>query len=408
MPLAIELATARVRGLAPRVLAARLDQRLRLLRTTGRATGTHHDTLEATIAWSYDLLTESERRLFERLAVFPASFDAAAVAAVAGDLVPDELEALDWLDRLAGKSLIVPDGSARFRLFASIQTFAAGRLAKRGDIDEAAQRHAAHYQALALRLGPLLYEEPGTEALDRLDIEHPNLVQAVDWWSQHDPRLALDLMFAVHHAWLSRAHGAEDEQRFFDLLNRLPQLDAASTAKALWSAGAGRFFHGDTRGTRPIWQEALAGMPHHDPDFAQLAVLIAQLALFDGDLDDAHAHLALAWQTIPRSGPPTIGSLPTPRSRLWRPGSAISTKRLERSMRRRPTATAYPRCAPRPISHSCLPRCACSILPDRSSCSRRPSISAPPSAIRGPKRPSRCTTDSRCSPHDAAGKAASR
>ena len=134
LPLAIEVAASRVRSLAPRELAARLDDRLRLLRSTGRATGTHHDTLDATIQWSYDLLDEGRRRLFERLAIFPGSFDVAAVATVADSLVADETDAFDEVDRLAGKSLVVPD-RGRFHLLVTVHAFAAARLGERGDAD---------------------------------------------------------------------------------------------------------------------------------------------------------------------------------------------------------------------------------------------------------------------------------
>jgi predicted ATPase len=304
IPLAIELAAARVRSLAPRDLATRLDERLRLLRTTGRTTGTHHDTLEATIGWSYELLAEPERRLFECLAVFPTSFDAEAVAAVAPDLVADEVDALDVLDRLAGKSLLVVDGSARFRLFSSVQAFAAARLAERGGMEAAKRQHAAHYLELAVRLAPLIFTEPGTEALDRLDAEYSNLGQTLDWSAEHDPRMAIEVAFAVHHTWLSRSHGAELEQRLLELLDKIPNLDTPTRAKALWCAGGGRFFRGDTRGTRPLWKEAVAGLPRDDPEFAQLSALLAQLALFDGDLDDTRRYLALAAVTIPTTGVP--------------------------------------------------------------------------------------------------------
>ncbi len=303
LPLAIELAAARVRSLSPSELAARLDDRFRLLRSTGRGTGTHHDTLEATIRWSYELLTDPQRRLLERLAVFSGSFDAAAVAGVADDLVTDELDAFDELDVLTAKSLVMPAGSARFHLLVSVQAFALSRLRDRGDADDASARHASYFRELALRLGPLVLDEPGTDAVDQLDDDYPNVVQALDWWSRHDPESALDMLLAAQQSWVVHGHAAELERRGLDLLERLPDLDGVRRAKALVASGTGRFIRGDTKGARPLWKQAIALLAGDDPEYAHTNVMVAQLALFDGETDVAVDRLAFALAHIDVPGP---------------------------------------------------------------------------------------------------------
>ena len=135
IPLAIELAAARVRSFSPEDLVARLDQRFKLLTRGSRAALERHQTLRSTIDWSYDLLEPTERHALDRLSVFAGGCDlAAAEAVLAGDDL-DELDVVDLLGQLVDKSLVVADdngdGGVRYRLFESIRQYAAGATAKR-------------------------------------------------------------------------------------------------------------------------------------------------------------------------------------------------------------------------------------------------------------------------------------
>jgi predicted ATPase len=152
IPLAIELATARVASLAVEQIAIRLDQRFRLLTIGSRTALPRQQTLRATVAWSYDLLTEQERILFRRLAVFVGGFTLEAAEAVgAGDDV-EATEVMALLERLVAKSLVLVrdrGGAARYRLLETIREFSLERLAESGESGIVDRRHAAFYLTMA-------------------------------------------------------------------------------------------------------------------------------------------------------------------------------------------------------------------------------------------------------------------
>ncbi len=146
IPLAIELAAARVRAMPPTEIATRLGERFRLL-SAGRGTQERHRTLQAAVSWSHDLLGESERQVFRRLAVFPASFDLDAAETIAGD---EDTDVIDTLLRLVDQSLVQYDPAAgRYRLLETLRHYAADRLADARETELARDRHAEFYRAQA-------------------------------------------------------------------------------------------------------------------------------------------------------------------------------------------------------------------------------------------------------------------
>jgi predicted ATPase len=147
LPLALELAAARVRVMGVAEIAERLDDRFRLLTGGPRSSPSRHQTLRAAMEWSFELLAPPERRLLAQLAVFPQSFDLAAATAVAGD-GEDPLDVLDLLARLIDKSLVVPEGAAgtaRYRLLETVRQYAAEALAVAGGEAETRLRHRRHF-----------------------------------------------------------------------------------------------------------------------------------------------------------------------------------------------------------------------------------------------------------------------
>src|SRR5580693_2210620 len=153
IPLAIELAAARVRVLSAEEIAGGLDDYLRLLRG-GHQSDPRHQTIRASLDWSHELLTEPERQLFARLSVFSGGFDLAAVTAVCagGLIVPDQV--LDEIQGLVDKSLLVVErraGARRFRMLDFVRQYAAERLAAAGEDDTLADRHRAYFRGLAQR-----------------------------------------------------------------------------------------------------------------------------------------------------------------------------------------------------------------------------------------------------------------
>jgi predicted ATPase/class 3 adenylate cyclase len=183
IPLAIELAAARVRTLSPDDLVARLDQRFKLLTRGSRAALERHQTLRSTIDWSYDLLDEPERRALDRLSVFAGSCDLAAAEAVlaAGDL--DAVDVADALSQLVDKSLVLAEdkGGVRFRLFESIRQYAGERLEADGETAAVRRRHADHYVGVAEAAGPHLRSREQIEWAAAMLREVDNFRAVLDW-----------------------------------------------------------------------------------------------------------------------------------------------------------------------------------------------------------------------------------
>jgi predicted ATPase len=185
IPLAIELAAARVTSMGPGEIAGLLDERFRLL-TGGRRRGVErHHTLRATVEWSYALLNQRERVIFDRLGVFAGSFDTDAATAVAGDDEFTAWDVRDALDDLAAKSMIVVDdrlqASTRFRLLETLRQYALERLDDTGHTEEHRRRHAEHYATFAEAAGPALEGPAEGVWVGRLDTELDNLRAAVAW-----------------------------------------------------------------------------------------------------------------------------------------------------------------------------------------------------------------------------------
>jgi predicted ATPase/DNA-binding CsgD family transcriptional regulator len=187
IPLAIELAAARVRVLSVTEIAAHLDNRFRLLTGGSRTALPRHQTLEAAIDWSYDLLTEPEQQLFRRLAVFVGSFTLEAAEVVASDLAgPQGLSAADLVDllsRLVTKSLmVVMEGPhTRYRMLDTLREYAWQRLLAAGELDRMRERHLMYYLELAGRAESGLTGADQVDWLKRLEVEHDNLRAALAW-----------------------------------------------------------------------------------------------------------------------------------------------------------------------------------------------------------------------------------
>ncbi|MFI1361834.1 BTAD domain-containing putative transcriptional regulator [Streptomyces griseochromogenes] len=173
LPLAIELAAARLRVLTPRQIADRLDDRFRLLRSGSRTVLPRQQTLRAVVDWSWDLLDEEERDVLCRLSVFAGGCDLAAAEAVCGPA------ALDALGSLVDKSLVVAapasDGAMRYRLLETVAEYAAEQLAETGRRADAERAHLTYYRELARTTDPLLRGPAQRTAFDRLQLEYENL-----------------------------------------------------------------------------------------------------------------------------------------------------------------------------------------------------------------------------------------
>ena len=204
IPLAIELAAARVRSLSPDDLVSRLDQRFKLLTHGSRAALERHQTLRNTIDWSYDLLTPTERHALQRLSVFAGGCDLAAAEAVLPDDELDAADVVDVLGQLVDKSLVVvddTDGGVRYRLLETIRQYARERLDASGDPVALRRRHADHYVALAEAAGPHLRARDHLEWTGVVARDIDNFRAALDWAVETpspDHALRLVAALAVH------------------------------------------------------------------------------------------------------------------------------------------------------------------------------------------------------------------
>ncbi|AUS80753.1 AfsR family transcriptional regulator [Actinoalloteichus sp. AHMU CJ021] len=243
IPLALELAAARIRALGPEELLRRLDDRFRLLTRGPRDAPDRQRTLRATLDWSWEPLSEPERLLLRRLAVHRDGFDLAAAEDVGpGGTVARE-EVVDLLTTLVDRSLVTPvdggTGLPRYRLLESVAAYGRDRLAEAGELDAVRRRHAAHYLGLAERADDGVRGPEQRRWLHRLDAETANLRHALDTaTSCGDVDTALRLVTSLVWSWFLRGRTAEARRSLRAAL-AVPGADhhpAGETASA-WLAG---------------------------------------------------------------------------------------------------------------------------------------------------------------------------
>jgi predicted ATPase/DNA-binding winged helix-turn-helix (wHTH) protein len=226
IPLALELAAARVSLLGLEGVRARLDQRLKLLTKGQHGASARHLTLRAALEWSYDLLSAPEQFVFRCLSVFRGGFTGSDVQAVASNDSIDEWAALDALSALIDRSLVArkaggdPSAETRFTLLESMAEFAAAKSAEFGELDAARARHAAHFAALAVAVGGRRPERDGRVNRDYapFDLQHDNLRAAFDWNFSHDLAKAFSMGDSMAVFWRLRGHLAEGLTRLEALL----------------------------------------------------------------------------------------------------------------------------------------------------------------------------------------------
>ena len=277
LPLAIELAVARLRVLSPEMILARLESALDLLTAGPRDLPARHRTLRAAIDWSYELLEPEGQTIFQRLAVFAGGFtlDAAEVVCTTGDGGADVLRTVE---SLLDQSLLRPaDSGGRFRMLQSIQEYALFRLLERGDADELRRRHARHYLSLAVSAQPELVGPDQAAWVRRLDAEVGNLRAAFDWALESDElELGLRAAWALTRFWSVAGHMSEGRQWLNQALDRASGVDPAVRARALFAAGYGALGQGDFEDASTRFGESLALAREIGDDHA-VAMSLAQL-----------------------------------------------------------------------------------------------------------------------------------
>lgn len=294
IPLAIELAAARVRLMSCQQIAARLDERFRLL-TTGTRTALHrHQTLRAAVEWSYELLSPHEQDLFERIAIFAGGFRIEDAEQLFAD---DGLVAFELLDRLSGlidKSLALLDqtrGDDRYRMLETLRSFGLERSQARGQLAELTARYIRHYRELAEAAQPGLAGADQPAWLQRLENEHDNLRAALAWAKEAQPDEGLRLAAALWKFWFIRGHYTEGRAWLEQGLLRRDQAAEATVAEALNGAGNLAAAQGDLARAEALHREAL-DCRRRSGDLEGVAGSLNNLGLIAGQagrLDEAEA-----------------------------------------------------------------------------------------------------------------------
>ena len=262
IPLAIELAAARVRSLSVEEIDTKLDQRFRLLTGGSRTALPRQQTLRSLIDWSYDLLNEPEQRLLQRLSVFAGGWTFAAAEEVcAGDGVED-WEVLDLSTSLSDKSLVVAEQKgehSRYRLLETVRQYARERLVESGGGEAVREWHRDYFLALAEEAEPKLPGAEQAEWLRRLEEEHENLRAGLNW-SLAEARSGggLRLCGALQRFWLTRGHLAEGREWCVRVLGKAGAEERTpERAKALNAAGKLAYYQGDYPAARARSEESL-------------------------------------------------------------------------------------------------------------------------------------------------------
>lgn len=264
IPLAIELAAARVRSMSVEDINNKLKHRFRLLIGGDRAALPRQQTLRALIDWSYDLLNEREKFLFERLSVFAGGWMLGAAGAVCSRQSPngeciEEWEMLDLLTSLADKSLIVVEqeqGGTRYRLLETVRQYSRDRLEERGEFEIVRSRHLAFFLALAEEAEQQFLEPEQATWLERLEREHDNLRAALEWGEQP---VRVRLAGSMWWFWYVRGYYSEGRKRLADVLaGDEVQVRNAARAKALNAGGVLACSQGDYAAASTLHEEALA------------------------------------------------------------------------------------------------------------------------------------------------------
>jgi predicted ATPase len=268
LPLALELAAARIRLLPPQAMLERVEAGLDVLAEGARDVPERQRSLRATIEWSFDLLDERERAALMEASVFRGGWDLGAAESVLG---PD---AVERLDALLEHSLIkrLPREQARFGMLESIRALAAERLDATGRAANVRRGHAAFYLALVARLTPALYGLGQTAALQAIEQEHDNLRAAIEWCLADDePNAVAEVAPGLMHFWWLRGN-LDEGLRLMDHVLTASALTPANRARALL-----------VRGFLGFWRAPDTG---NATDFTEAA------AIFDSEGDRANAALA--------------------------------------------------------------------------------------------------------------------
>jgi non-specific serine/threonine protein kinase len=307
IPLAIELAAARLETASVEELFIQLDEGFNLLQDPSPLAIPRHRTLYAALDWSHQLLDERERRLFRRISVFSGGFEVESARDICSGEGVEAADVLVLVARLVEKSLLVPDltrpALTRYWVLETVRQFASERLADSGELARQSQRHAAHYLALARQAEPHQRGPDHRQWLTRLDADHDNLRIALGWCLANDPPSSLRLAASLTWFWITRGYlslGA----RWMEAALVATTDDSPARAFGLLSMASLRFWQGDYASARSICNRSLElYREHHDDDGRGLALtLLGSIHAYEGDYDMSRRQLEDVLATVSNKG----------------------------------------------------------------------------------------------------------
>jgi predicted ATPase/DNA-binding XRE family transcriptional regulator len=256
LPLAIELAAARVKHMPLGALRDRLEHRLEILTGGARDLPARQRRMLDTIAWSYDLLQPAQQSLFRQLACFVGTWGIEAAEAVCR--IPDaQVDVLEALSLLVDNSLVLLDGG-RYRMLDTIGEFAAQQLLASGEADEVGRRHAEYYVRFAERAGPAVLAQEQGKWYDRLELEHGNLRRAFYWLLDHEgAEAAARLATSIWRFWVLHGDFVEGGRWLDEAISRRTAIPARLLATALWGAYWLAYHRGDYTASANFSAQAL-------------------------------------------------------------------------------------------------------------------------------------------------------
>ena len=308
IPLALELAAARLKVLSLAQIHERLNDRFRLLTGGSRTAVARQRTLEATVEWSYGLLSGAERRLMRRLSVFSGGWTMEAAEEVTSDDTSERDDVLESLSRLVDKSLanvdIESDGSRRYRFLETVRQYARERLFESGEAERLRNRHLAFFHGLVRRAEPELTRAGQMTWLNRLQCEHDNLRLALEWSVASPDRAVqgMELASALCWFWLKRGYFREGQEWLERALASGGSATPVLRARTLMALGFMTFFQGDFDRTRALADESAAlGRAAGDIDVVSFSLGVGALGAFEGGDADACARLAAEGEAAARA-----------------------------------------------------------------------------------------------------------
>ncbi len=303
LPLAIELAAARVKLLPPTAMRSRLASRLQLLTGGARDLPARQQTLRQAIDWSYDLLNEPEQKLFRRLSVFVGGCTLEAVESVCDTKQDLGFDVLDGMSSMVDKSLVRQleqgDGEARFVMLETVREYALEKLAASGEEAVTRRAHAAYCLVLAEEGAAEASSEKQKEWIDRFDAEHDNLRAALEWLTQTgNVDWGLRLGVALFRFWETREYLAEGRERLGKLLKlEAPNVSNSLRLRALFAAGVLAAEQGDYVVCDALFEENLEHARRVD-DKQSMAVSLNAMAVTRRDRGDLPAARSLFEESL--------------------------------------------------------------------------------------------------------------